>query len=88
MINDLKELKQLLQLCRKQGVTDIELGTIKIKLGELPVESGKTQAYEQDDAPENQWANFPQGILTPEELTFYSSGGRPEDAPKSASGDQ
>lgn len=36
MINDLSELKKLLQLCRKQGVTEIELGSTKIKLGELP----------------------------------------------------
>lgn len=35
---NLKDLKAVLQLCRKQGVTDIKLGELEIKFGELPEE--------------------------------------------------
>lgn len=78
MINDLKDLEKLLKLCRKQGVNKIELGQIKLELGDLPIEPGKAQAIE---TPEDPYNNFPVGELTPEQLMFYSSGGVPEDDP-------
>lgn len=34
---NLKELKAVLKLCRTMGVTDITLGGIAIKFGELPL---------------------------------------------------
>jgi hypothetical protein len=82
MINDLKDLKSLLKLCRTQGVTEIELGTVKIKLGDLPVDNnGKTIIDNETSLTDNPYANFPDGILTPEQLMFYSSGGLPEEDP-------
>ncbi len=66
MINDLKELQALLKLCRKQGVTEIDLNGFLIKFGEMPRKvSG---AEETDD-------DIPTDELTPEQLMFFSAGG-------------
>lgn len=80
MINDLKDLKALFKLCRAQGITQFKMNGIEISLGELPTEqqANSMQGEVQQD-PTNQWANFPDRILTAEELAFYSSGGRPEE---------
>ena len=80
MITSLKDLEKLLRLCRKQGVTEIKLGEVELKLGDLPPEA--RGSVEQSEIPtENPYANFPSGELTPEQLMFYSSGGKPEDDP-------
>lgn len=80
MIESLKDLEKLLRLCRKQGVTEIKLGTVELKLGDLPLEQRHTS--DQGEVPtDNPFANFPQGELTPEQLMFYSAGGHPEDDP-------
>lgn len=79
MIDNLKDLEKLLKLCRKQGVTDIKLGSVELKLGDLPTE--RTEASTNVVPTANPFANFPDRILTEEELLFYSSGGTPEDAP-------
>lgn len=80
MIKDLKELERLLKLCRKQGVTQIKLGEVELKLGDLPPEQRRSR--DQDDIPtDNPYADFPDGELTPEQLMFYSSGGLPENDP-------
>lgn len=76
MIESLKDLEKLLKLLRKQGVTEIDLHGIKLKMGDLPMEPG-AQAEEEP----NPYANFPTGELTPDQLLFYSSGGVPEDDP-------
>lgn len=80
MINSFKDLQALLKLCRKQGITDFKMNGIEIKFGELPKDQGQyTQETEvESDDP---YAGFPNRILTPEELTFYSAGGLPEDLP-------
>jgi len=89
VINDLKDLQKLLKLCRSQGVTEIDLGTVKLKLGDMPQTEQSVRYNVQDDVPsDNPYANFPQGILTPEQLMFYSSGGDPANDPALASGDQ
>lgn len=62
MINDLKELQALFKLCRKQGVTEIDLGAIKIKFGDLPVT--RINQEQSDEIPTDE--------LTPEQLMFYS----------------
>lgn len=77
MIESLKDLEKLLKLCRKQGVTEIKLGSVELKLGELPQE--QTPSLISD--PANPLANFPEGELTPDQLAFYSSGGLPEEDP-------
>lgn len=83
MIENLKELEKLLKLCRKQGVTEIKLGTIELKLGELPYDNTNVKNLAEEVG--NKYQNFPDGELTPEQLMFYSSGGVPEDDPHRAS---
>lgn len=78
MIESLKDLEKLLKLCRKQGVTEIKLGTTEFKLGDFPLENN----YKTENDPIDPYANFPQGELSPEQLAFYSSGGMPEQDPE------
>lgn len=82
MIQNLKDLEKLLKLCRKQGVTELDLGEVKFKLGDLPYEPSSIQQNLADDPAEDPYKNFPQGQLTPEQLIFYSSGGDPSDDPE------
>lgn len=77
MVQSLKDLEKLLKLCRKQGVTEITTTDVSFKLGEIPT---KTLVHEVEDQ-EEQYLNFPDGPLTNEELTFFASGGNPEDNP-------
>ena len=81
MINDLKDLKALFKLCRAQGITDFKMNGIDIKFGDLPQGMAQSTEIPLDD-PLNRYAGFPQGELTPEQLDFYSAGGRPEDDPQ------
>lgn len=76
MIESLKDLKRLFELCRKQGVIEFDLSSMKFKLGDLP-EKRAGQSIQSEDP----LAGFPQGELTPEQLMFYSSGGVPENDP-------
>lgn len=77
MIENQKDLERLLKLCRKQGVTEITLASVSFKLGELPVKHQTDLNEDQDD----KFADFPDGPLTPEELTYFANGGRPEENP-------
>lgn len=82
VVQDLKELKSLLLLCRKQGVTEITLGEVHIKLGDLPSEGTSSHVSSIEEVPsDNPYAAFPQGPLSPEQLMYYSSGGLPESDP-------
>lgn len=76
MITDIKDLKQLFKLCRQQGVTEIKVAGVEIKFGEVPLTQSNVQIEESEP-----YSGFPQGELTPEQLLFYSAGGRPEDDP-------
>lgn len=67
MIKDLKELQMLLKLCRKQGVTKINLGGVSIEFGDMP---RKRAESDDQDEPETE-------ELTPEQLMFFSAGGAP-----------
>ena len=80
MINDLKDLQKLLKLCRSQGITDIKLGTIEIKFGDMPQAAGTAAGVAVSDVADP-WANFPAGELSPEQLAYYSAGGLPENDP-------
>lgn len=82
MVQNLKELRALLKLCREQGVLEIKVGEVSLKLGDLPVsDAAKGVGSPADDALQDKYANFPDGMLTPEQLIFYSSGGAPEEDP-------
>lgn len=72
MIEDLKDLKQLFKLCRAQGITDFKMNGIEIKFGDIPT----TRAISEDEL-----TGFPDGELSPEQLMFYSAGGKPDDDP-------
>lgn len=78
MIESLKDLERLLKLCRKQGVTEIKLGVVELKLGDLPQE--RTSLGEATDS-DDPLKGFPLGELTPEQLMFYSAGGVPDEDP-------
>ena len=78
MIETLKDLEKLLKLCRRHGVTDINLGIVALKLGDVPRET--TQSADTEDES-NPLADFPDGPLTPEELTYFANGGLPKDNP-------
>lgn len=79
MIKDLRELQALLKLCRKQGVTDITVGGVSIKFGDLPPR--KAGEPEKDEETETEAAPDPDPLaptgLTPEQLMFFSVGGGP-----------
>lgn len=79
MIENIKDLEKLLKLCRKQGVTEITLGSVAFKLGELPEANAQTQTAEESE--EADYSQFPDGPLSPEELTFFANGGLPQDNP-------
>lgn len=81
MIQNLNDLQKLLKLLRKQGVVDFKMGEIELKLGDLPFDKTVSQSQEETDA-DNPYAGFPEGVLTPEQLMFYSSGGHPDDDPE------
>jgi hypothetical protein len=80
---EIKELEKILKLCRKQGVTEIDLGDVKFKLGDLPApkSSSSEETIIEQDIEEDPYAYFPQGILTSEQLAHYASGGSPSDDP-------
>ena len=82
MIENFKDLEKLLKLARKQGVTDLTLNDGKItgmKLGELPSEHAALDAEVEEMV--DPLEGFPEGELTPEELTFFANGGSPADNP-------
>lgn len=81
MINELKDLRALFKLCRSLGITEFKMNGIEIKFGDLPMTQSQIQDSISQEDPTNPWANFPDGELTPDQLAFYSAGGRPEDDP-------
>lgn len=78
MIENLKDLKALLKLCRQNGVTEINLGTVALKLGEMPV---KPLEQSIEDDAEDIYESFPDWVPSAEELTFFANGGNPEENP-------
>lgn len=76
MINDLSDLRKLLKLCRAHGVTEIDLGTLSMKLGDMP-ESIHAEVEEDANQKLDEAVGMP---ALPEELhgmdpmAFYSAG--------------
>lgn len=82
MINNLKDLRSVLKLCRQYGVTEINVGTVAIKLGELPNASEVSEvSYPSEEDLSGPYANFPQEAMSPERLQYYAMGGTPEADP-------
>lgn len=79
MIESLRDLEKFLKLCRKQGVQEIDLHGLKVKLGDLPEARSSSMTTEELLDP---YKNFPTGELTPEQLMFYSAGGLPDEDPQ------
>ncbi len=79
MIENIKDLEKLLKLCRKQGVTEIVWGTVSFKLGDLT--EARQIASQTEETEEDKYADFPDGPLSPEELTYFANGGLPEENP-------
>ena len=83
---DLKQLAKVIALCRKTGVTKLECGTLRLELGDEP--QPKTRAIKAERTPVentdtlNPYANFPDRILTQEELVYFSAGGMPNPEPE------
>jgi hypothetical protein len=63
---NLTELKKLLTLCRKQGVTEIDFEGIKVKFGDLPAPRKLAEGEAEEETDDE---------LTSEQLMFYSAGG-------------
>jgi hypothetical protein len=82
MINDLKDLQKLLKLCRSQGITEIKLQGVEIRFGDMPQVHNSQSVNNISEELVNPYANFPQEVLTPEQLMFYSAGGLPEEDPE------
>lgn len=64
MLNDLKDFEKFLKICRKQGVSDVSLAGVSVKLGELPSRAEQTES---DEVPTDE--------LSPEEMIFYAVNG-------------
>lgn len=70
MIENLKDLKALLKLCRQNGVTEINLGAVSFKLGEPPRQI-------QGDIEELEDHSFTEALEAPlanEELVAFANG--------------
>jgi len=64
-----RDLESIFKVCRRQGITDLEIGTLKVKFGDLPRAAGSEEA-EQDTLPDG--TPLPPGV-TAEQMIFYSS---------------
>ena len=82
---DVKDLAKVIDLCQKKGVKVFQMGELRLELGEPPVKQSAPRFQESvpqnETDPEDPWANFPNGVLSPEQLMFYSAGGKPGDEP-------
>lgn len=81
MINDLKDLRSLLTLCRSKGITEFKMNGLEIKFGDLPKSQSEEQALAEEDVVMNPYDGFPQNILSPEQLSHYAQGGSVDNDP-------
>lgn len=65
-IDTLADLRQLIKVCRKEGINSIEVDGIKLELGDVPLKKLKTEQSE----PANEMP-----VYTEEELMTWSSHG-------------
>jgi hypothetical protein len=82
---DLKQLKAIIKIMREGGALSLETPDIKLALSPealLPKKQTEQAQGMVEDSIEDPWAGFPTGMLSPEQLAFYSSGGKPEEDPE------
>lgn len=82
MVNNIKDLAKIIQLCQKEGVESLKLGDFELKLGAVPHKAPKAKDNVRYNAP----SPFDPGQLMPmddkiatselseEELLYYSTG--------------
>jgi hypothetical protein len=80
-IKDLKELKHLLKLMRSSGVVSLKTPELDIQLSPDHLPKGVDNSPNLAEDVGEQWDQFPSGVLSPDQLIFYSSGGLPQDDP-------
>jgi hypothetical protein len=81
---DIKDLGKVIDLCQKKGVKVFQLGELRLELGDPPAKPQRTIEQSENHSemnPDDPWAEFPNGVLSPEQLMFYSSGGKPGQEP-------
>lgn len=84
---DIKSLKAVLKVLRDNGVSSFKTAELEITLSPEALLPKKASINTQDngmteESPEDPWAAFPTGTLSPEQLAFYSAGGSPSDDPE------
>lgn len=80
---DNKNLKQLLRIMRSNGVLLYKTPELELQLSaDHLMKDEKQDSAVPDSTTDDKWANFPDGDLTPEQLTYYSAGGSPEEDPE------
>lgn len=67
-IKNLKELEAAIKLCRKHGVDTMEIGNIKLCLGDAPVEPAKASELKTEDSDTKE-----DNGVTDEQMLFWSS---------------
>jgi hypothetical protein len=65
-----KQLDAIFKVCRRQGVDTIEVGSLKVKFGDLPRKAGSAEDAEQETLPDG--TVLPPGV-TADQMAFYSS---------------
>ena len=80
---ELGQFKKLLKVMRDNGVTHLKMDAIEVTLDKEALFPKEKQDAVIEDGTDtnNPYKNFPDDILTPDQLAFYSSGGAPEDDP-------
>jgi len=85
-----KDLKSLLKIMRLNGVLVYKTQELELQLSPLSllVDEKPTSTTIVQDTTDNPYANFPTGMLSDQELMFYSAGGDPSDRLEDADEDK
>lgn len=75
---DNKQLKALLKVLRENGVLEYSSPEISFKFSQdFLISKDKPSSLQTELNTDDPYANFPDGELTPDELAYYSTGGKP-----------
>lgn len=80
---DAKSLKTLLKILRSNGVLSYTTPELTLQFSPdallLPKQQDQHEEIEADDT--DPWAQFPDGVLTNDQLAFFANGGKPGEDP-------